>query len=670
MSEARQPQPGSAPSLAASAPPPASELDALAAASQDAVLTFTAAGRLVRANAAATRLLRLGSIVDTSAVACDRFVDASGAPLPPADHPLWCCLADGLPRTQVELYLALPPGAPLRLAANLEPVHGGPADGAALVAVLWRPESFRPEDQLSELRSRAAHQEHLVNLVFDNVDSGIAVTDTDDRLALWNAPFERLCGVGPSVAGQPGPTTNEFLQGLPWRLSPAQRSHFEQQVAAARESIEPYECHVETRRELFHIYTCRLAGGRRLWALRDLTERRRIAAELEAVRERAETQRHLQELVFANIQTALLVTDTRLRVVASNPRFGRMWHLEPEWLAAQPVLNDVFERVGAYFTAARFNRVAAHLEELIRDERSGNLDLETNDGRFIVVYTAPLENGGRLFSFGDLTERRELERKLNNRNQDLNLALQEQRETLAKLAEANRKLEEADKLKSEFLANTSHELRTPLNSILGYIDLIISGLYADDEELIKFGRNAYRSAEHLLAVINDLLDIARIESGRLEIAPEPLVVWLVIEEVCESIRPQLAAKGLQLVLPPMDLTLTVRADPARLRQVLFNILGNAVKFSNAGGITIRQGATGRTAWVTVTDTGIGIPRDRQEHIFEKFVQADGALNRTYGGTGLGLAICRSLLEMMGGGIRVESEGAGCGTTVRVELPRT
>ncbi len=127
-------------------------------------------------------------------------------------------------------------------------------------------------------------------------------------------------------------------------------------------------------------------------------------------------------------------------------------------------------------------------------------------------------------------------------------------------------------------------------------------------------------------------------------------------------------KGIALVLPPIDLDLMVLADAGRLRQVLLNVIGNAVKFTAAGEVRIACKVVGPRARIQITDTGIGIPRDKQSKVFEKFVQADGSMQRAYGGTGLGLAITRSLLELMNGSISLRSGGAGCGTTVTVELP--
>lgn len=645
------------------------QLAALERLSRDGICLFRTDGAVDRVNGRAAQLLGLNpSGTNLHRIHADHLCERGGEPLPRSLNPVWRAIEDGLPIHNVQVYWRRPDSRISTFSLSLEPL-GSPAAGGHDVVAMLRDlvEAQDMASQLSELTRDTVQQRHLVHLVFDNVDSGVALIDGEDRLALSNQPFQQIWGFSPHPEDQPV-TFDELLKRCHWTFTPGQRARFDAQIASARETFEPTSFEVETADAYILFYTCRLAGGRRLWALRDLTERRRMTQELEEAKEQAEIDRNLLRSVFTNVEAAIVVMDEERRVVAFNPLFASLWELPSDWLDQQPPIRAVAQRLAEFFGAERFDGYLAILRELQLRAETGKLEVRTRDGRYFVLYTSPLDNGGRLFSFQDITDRRRLEKSLAARNEELGSALTAREETLSQLAEANRKLEETDRLKSEFLANTSHELRTPLNSILGYLGLIIDRIYSDEAELRQFATTAHRSAGHLLAVINDLLDIARIESGRMDVISEPVSLWVILAEVCDTVRPQVASKGLRLELPEEDLKLTVLADPARLRQVLLNVIGNAVKFTDEGEIRIEVGRRDGTINLSVADTGIGIPPEKQATIFDKFVQADGSMARSHGGTGLGLAITHSLLELMHGRIAIRSDGPSSGTRVEIELP--
>jgi PAS domain S-box-containing protein len=247
--------------------------------------------------------------------------------------------------------------------------------------------------------------------------------------------------------------------------------------------------------------------------------------------------------------------------------------------------------------------------------------------------------------------------------------LQEKNEQLQRLVE---RLQAADRMKSEFLANTSHELRTPLNSIIGFLDLILAGLVTDESERIELLRHAGRSSRQLLDLINDVLDLSRIEAGRVDLEFEEVLLAEVIAGVETTMQVQARQKELTLGVGPISADLRVLADAARARQVLLNVVGNAIKFTQHGGVTIRVDEAPGSPFVDVTvrDTGVGIPVGRRDFLFKKFSQADASTTRKFGGTGLGLAIVKDLIEAMGGAVRVDSSGENQGTSVTLTFARS
>ncbi|MBE9209744.1 GAF domain-containing protein [Nostoc sp. LEGE 06077] len=236
------------------------------------------------------------------------------------------------------------------------------------------------------------------------------------------------------------------------------------------------------------------------------------------------------------------------------------------------------------------------------------------------------------------------------------------------LSHARAAAEEVSRLKSNFLASTSHELRTPLASTLNYLKLLKERLYEDEEELRQYIDGAYQSTQNLVTIINDVLDIAKIEDGRIALDLETVYLEQLLQEQCFLSGAESRYKAVPLTL---DCEIgTVFADKIKVRQVMTNLLDNAFKFTDEGNIHVRAvvDSTGTMAQISVRDTGIGIEMENSEQLFVPFVQADGSAQRAYGGTGLGLTICKRLVELMGGKIWLESPGLGYGSTVTFTLP--
>jgi len=238
----------------------------------------------------------------------------------------------------------------------------------------------------------------------------------------------------------------------------------------------------------------------------------------------------------------------------------------------------------------------------------------------------------------------------------------------SELQAANQELARANKLKSEFLANVSHELRTPLSAIIGFSQILLDGIDGPvNEEQKQDISQVNKSGQSLLALINQILDLSKIEAGKMELTLERVDLPALISSVLDSISPLAQAKGLQIDTRFAPGLPALEADAGRLKQIVINLLSNAVKFTERGHIEILAQPSGRMVRIAVKDTGIGISAESQKVIFEEFVQGDGSSTRRHGGTGLGLSIVRRLVEMHGGAITVLSE-PGLGSTFTFTVP--
>src|SRR5450755_444493 len=333
-----------------------------------------------------------------------------------------------------------------------------------------------------------------------------------------------------------------------------------------------------------------------------------------------------------------------------------------------PTELEVLVRVSeAIAIAIRSARDRGRLEELLAETQRQAEELQAQQEE-LRVSNEELEQQSRTLQLSQTeleNQQAELE-QINVQLEEQTQALERQRDELAR---AGAELQRASVYKSEFLANMSHELRTPLNS-----SLILAKLLADNREgnlspeQIKFAQTISSAGNDLLTLINDILDLSKIEAGKLDERPESITIARLVDDLSNTFAPIAAQKQIELAMTiEADVPDTVETDPTRLQQILKNLLSNALKFTERGGVSLVVGATDGRIRFDVRDTGIGIAADQHEVIFEAFRQADGGSNRKFGGTGLGLSISRDLARLLGGELHVEST-PGRGSAFTLSLP--
>ena len=360
----------------------------------------------------------------------------------------------------------------------------------------------------------------------------------------------------------------------------------------------------------------------------------------------------------------LVLIDEKERILIANKRLCEALGKSPDELFGKSIGSLGFE-IGDDKTEWPWDE-AMRREQLV-SERILRLRRQTDAGEVASTFTVtcnPFPGQGLMATLDDITEIEE---------------------NKAKLAVALGVAKDASEAKSAFLANMSHEIRTPLNAVLGFTDVLRRGLVSDSEEAIGHLNMIHRSGAHLLELINDILDLSKIEAGRMQVESIPTEIDAVILDAANVQSGRASEKEIELKTEFLtDIPTTVHCDPTRLRQITTNLLGNAIKFTEQGAVTIRTECLSATAianppanelsdstpyylCIHVDDTGIGMTPEQQDKIFDSFVQADSSTTRKFGGTGLGLSISRRLAEAMNGSLSVQST-PGTGSTFTVTLP--
>jgi two-component system, sensor histidine kinase and response regulator len=480
--------------------------------------------------------------------------------------------------------------------------------------------------------------ETLFRALFDLSPDAVVVIDPHDPGGLW--PIIDCNQVACQMNGY---SRNELIGNSVDVLNvtpgtEAERmAYLEHLRAAGNLQLETYHRHKDGTIFPVEVSTSLITVGERELILgldRDITQRRQVEAEL------TREKQYFESLVL-NSPAAIVVLDNSEKITSCNPAFEELYRYRSDEILGF-ALDDLITTPETRAEAQRYSQQVMNGTVHAFGKRSRKDHSLVEVEIFGVPVFVEGEKTGTLAIYHDVSE----------------------------LVRARKEAEEASRTKSEFLANMSHEIRTPMNGVMGMLELALDTSLTPEQR--DFLQTSLQSAEALLTLLNDILDFSKIEAGRLEFENINFNLRNAVEDVAYTLARRAQDKGLEMAcLIHPDLTSDLRGDPGRVRQILVNLVGNAIKFTHQGEIVIRAEAieeTDKHAIIrfAVQDTGIGIPYERQAAVFARFTQADGSTTRKYGGTGLGLTISKQLVDAMGGQIGVESS-PGVGSTFWFDL---
>ena len=509
-------------------------------------------------------------------------------------------------------------------------------------------ERKRMEEALRESEER-------LQLMFESVTDGITVTDLNSVITEVNQKILEIHGVG-SRDEVLGKSALEFIApGNHERAMMNMRKTLEQGAVRGIEYTLIRADGSEFPSEL-SVSVLKDASGNPVGFIaitRDITERKLMEEELEFRRKDLED-------IMQNVIDGIGVSDVQGKITQANRALAEMYGYDsPDEVIGRPFF-DFVAKEDLPRIAERFQEMIVKKEKTIKNIEMIGLKKDGSKFPKMINITSSWDKDGSLIgSFvvvHDITERKRAEEELIAHHQEL--------------MEKTRELEAASQLKSEFLAGMSHELRTPLNAVIGFSELILDGVPGGEinDEQRQCLNDILSSGQHVLNLINDVLDLSKVEAGKIELKPENLNLADVIDSVAQTVRPLLDDNRHKLGVSVEEGLPPVRADKNRLRQIFLNLLSNAIKFTPAGGqLNIEVSRKGDWCQVSVIDNGIGIREEDQERIFEPFCQLDNPLTKEKSGTGLGLTLVNQIIEKHGGRIWVESE-YGKGSRFTFTLP--
>ncbi len=495
---------------------------------------------------------------------------------------------------------------------------------------------------------RARQAEELLRNAIEAISEGFAIYDKDERFVMCNRAYEniypesaehRLPGAKFETILRDGLAKGQYADAVG-----REEAWLESRLRYHRDAAGAVEQRLKDGRQIL-VTERRMPNGGTASLRLDITALKQAE---EALRE----SKNLLQATFEAVSEGIAVFDGALRIVALNPNLFSLLGIEPQGLKTGDQAESLIRL--CYSVLDQPGDPLEHYieEDLARlrkpEPRVAECDLR--DGRVLEIHDNPLSGGGMVRTYRDITAHRRVEEALRA------AALQAQR---------------ANEAKSEFLANMSHELRTPLNAIIGFSELMRDGLFGPlgNDRYQTYSRDIHQSGCHLLSVINGILDLAKIESGRQHLVEQDIDASAVISETVDALRLQAKQAKIAVTVETPPSPVSLFADETKFRQILMNLVSNAVKFTPAGGsVMVSYTVNSEGGFVLkVTDTGIGMAPDEIPVALEPFRQLDGHQNRKYPGTGLGLPLTKRLVELHGGTFTIHSS-RGQGTVVTATFP--
>jgi PAS domain S-box-containing protein len=551
--------------------------------------------------------------------------------------------------------------------------------GPVLFRVAAHLEAERGLDHASQERSQYRH-------MVDSLPDPVIITDASNDIIVQNKRAEHLLSLteGISAGRRRAVELNNLLFSS--FLSRAVISGTPTGGARELNLVDPDEGHDLLFEVLAHPMGERVGPEDAvLSVLRDVTDLRRASRELEHQVQRvrqaeieATDERDRLNLILENVADPILVTDGAANIILMNDAAERLFH-GPQGTTQSYRVSQAVRQNDTKFTsfvsdfALTSERTRRERMSLTHPTSSIELPVEVVSGKIRNDRGEPIAIVSVLHDLTQHAENERLYEALKRLNSELEGRIAEATADLAqqnqRLLWQSEELVKGNKLKSDFLASMSHELRTPLNAVIGYSALLIDGIKGElTEGQADYVTRSRTAAQHLLSLINDILDLSKIEAGKMPVYVERVSVPELINDVGQQVEQMVTAKNLTFSADVSPTCPTVDTDKTKLKQILLNLLSNAAKFTNRGGVRVTVNCTRDSIVIEVIDTGVGIKPEEIELIWEDFRQLDQSRTRSYGGTGLGLSITRRLTQQLGGEIDVRSV-FGEGTTFSVRLPR-
>ncbi len=575
------------------------------------------------------------------------------------------------------------PGGVVLIEASVdEQTLGAVMNAASLAAPVLARMAAVEEFRLST--GRLDQQREMLTAIVNSLPDPIVIINASHDIVVQNSRAEHLLSVGDkdSEGRRRAVEINNLLF----------TSHLSKAAMGSKEGAGSRELNLVDPDEgtdlLFEVLTHELGGqegshaGATVSVLRDVTDLRRAANELERQVQRvrlaeidAKRERDRLNLILENVADPILVTDDRSNIILMNKEAEQLFEVDDSegWERAALVqANDT--KFTTFISDFTISPALARREQMkLQIPDTGvELPVEVVSGKILNRRGEPLAIVSVLHDLTEQVENERLYEELKTFSSQLEDRIQA---ATADLAEQNtrlqwqsRELEKANRLKSEFLASMSHELRTPINALIGYASLMLDRIYGDLTPRQEEGLNRIQgAAQHLLALINDILDLAKIEAGRMPLHLDDVTLGDIMTEISQQIEPLMKKKSLTFSVDMPSRDLTLHTDRTKVKQILLNLLSNAAKFTQHGGIWVTISRDDEDLRFDVRDTGIGIHASDLDSVWEDFRQVDQSRTREFGGTGLGLSITRKLVDALGGHVFADSV-FGKGSTFTVVLP--